>query len=330
MNIFIYCWKETNTMGVKRRYIVALVISLLIASGFTYQAAGVRKDMKEMLPPGEMIAVNDHLMHIYASGNKQEEYTLVLTAGSGTTSPFADFYPLYSRLNVNRHVVLYERPGYGWSEPTKDSRDIDTITEELHELLKNSGEQGPYVLMAHSMGSLEMIRFAQLYPKEVVALVMIDGISPQYARDFRRTPLMKLGWEAMRFAKNSGFLRGLSKLGVTDKLFIDIAGLPQELRDTKVAMSLKNINNDNMKDEMKSMSENGKKVLEGSSLGDLPILLFYATNNGYKNWEETQDQLKLWSTHVKQVVFPDTKHYIHHEKSKEIVEELDEFLAQLH
>ncbi|WP_246168654.1 alpha/beta hydrolase [Paenibacillus antarcticus] len=114
--------------------------------------------------------------------------------------------------------------------------------------------------MAHSMGSLEMIRFAQLYPNEVVALVMIDGISPQYARDYRMTPLMKLGWEAMHVAKNSGLLRGLSKFGVTDKLFIDIAGLPQEIRDTKVVMSLKNLNNDNMKVEMNAMSDNGKKV----------------------------------------------------------------------
>ncbi|WP_248912436.1 alpha/beta hydrolase [Paenibacillus antarcticus] len=130
----------------------------------------------------------------------------------------------------------------------------------MHDLLKDSGEQGPYVLMAHSMGSLEMIRFAQLYPNEVVALVMIDGISPQYARDYRMTPLMKLGWEAMHVAKNSGLLRGLSKFGVTDKLFIDIAGLPQEIRDTKVVMSLKNLNNDNMKVEMNAMSDNGKKV----------------------------------------------------------------------
>ncbi|MEC0089109.1 alpha/beta fold hydrolase [Paenibacillus macquariensis] len=317
-------------MRVKRRYMVALVILLLIASGYTYQAAGVRKDMKEMLPPGQMIDINGHRMHIYANGKKEGEYTMVLTSGSGTTSPFADFYPLYSRLNVNRHVVLYERPGYGWSEPTEDNRDIDVITAELHELLKESGEQGPYVLMAHSMGSLEMIRFAQLYPNEVLALVMIDGISPQYARDFRMTPLMKVGWEAMRAAKNSGLLRGLSEFGVTDELFIDIAELPQELSDTKVVMSLKNINNDNMKVEMNAMSENGQKVLAGDSLGDLPMLQFYATNNGYKNWEETQDQLKGLSTDVKQVVFPDAKHYIHHQKSKEIVEELDEFLAQLH
>ncbi|WP_246168653.1 alpha/beta fold hydrolase [Paenibacillus antarcticus] len=100
-------------MRVKRRYMVALMILLLIASGFTYQVVGVRKDMKEMLPPGQMIEVNGHQMHIYASGKKEGEYTTVLTSGSGTTSPFADFYPLYSNLNANRHVVVYERPGYG-------------------------------------------------------------------------------------------------------------------------------------------------------------------------------------------------------------------------
>jgi pimeloyl-ACP methyl ester carboxylesterase len=316
-------------MRVKRRLIGTAAVLLVIVAGFFYQAAGVRKDLKDMAPPGQMIDINRHSIHIYSNGNKESKYTVVLTAGSGTTSPYADFYPLYIRLNDTRRVVLYERPGYGWSEQTASGRDIDTVTQELHELLIKSGEKGPYILVAHSLGSLEIIRFAQLYPGEVAGLVMLEGVSPEYARDFRNSPLRKLSWGAMSLAKNSGVLRGLSRLGVTDKLFIDIEDLPQELRELKVAMALKNMNNRNMKDEMNAMSSNGRKVLEGGSLGDMPMLQFSATNNGYKNWELTQQQLSSLSTRTRRVIFADTKHYIHHEKSGEIVAELNKFLSSL-
>ena len=122
------------------------------------------------------------------------------------------------------------------------------------------------------------------------------------------------------------FLRGLSKLGLTDGLFVDIDGLPEDLKEIKVAMALKNLNNLDMKLEMQSMSENGRLLKEKGNLGDLPMLVISATNNGYKNWEQTQSELLLLSSRATHVVFPNTKHYIHHVKSEQIIEEIKKFI----
>lgn len=203
------------------------------------------------------------------------------------------------------------------------------MAKELHVLLSKSGESGPYILLAHSMGSLELINYAMLYPNEVAGVVLIDGISPEYAMGFEQTVLMKLGWGAMSLAKNSGILRGLSKLGITDGLFVDIDGLPEDLKEIKVAMALNNLNNLDMKLEMQSMSENGRLLKEKGNLGDLPMLVISATNNGYKNWEQTQSELLLLSSRATHVVFPNTKHYIHHVKSEQIIEEIKKFIKDL-
>ncbi|MEN1937922.1 hypothetical protein AAIE21_20650 [Paenibacillus sp. 102] len=49
-------------------------------------------------------------------------------------------------------------------------------------------------------------------------------------------------------------------------------------------MALKNTNNRNMKEELEQMSKNGKKIIKNGNLGTLPVLQFFATNNGYENW----------------------------------------------
>lgn len=313
----------------RRFYLTFIVIILFIVIGYAYQKYGVEKDMKVLIPPGKIEDVNGHGMHIYAQGRPDSNYKLVLAAGSGTTSPYADFYPLYSRIDQQQRVILYERPGYGWSEPLHKQQNVDIMAKDLHELFTKSGESGPYILLAHSMGSLELINYAMLYPNEVAGIVLIDGISPDYAIHFEQTILMKLGWGAMSLAKNSGILRALSKLGITDRMFVDIDDLPKELKEIKVAMALKNLNNPDMKLEMQSMSENGRLLKEKGDLGDLPMLVISATNNGYKNWEQTQSELLLLSSRATHVVFPDTKHYIHHVKSDQIIEEINKFIKDI-
>ena len=316
-------------MNKKRTYLLFFVIIIFFVIGCIYQKYGVESDMKLLIPPGKMEDVNGHAMHVYSQGSPDSPYTIVLAAGSGTTSPYADFYPLYSRIDKKQRVILYERPGYGWSEPLHKQQNVDSMAKELHELLSKSGESGPYILLAHSMGSLELINYAMFYPNEVAGVVLIDGISPEYAMGFEQTVLMKLGWGAMSLAKNSGILRGLSKLGITDGLFVDIDGLPEDLKEIKVAMALNNLNNLDMKLEMQSMSENGRLLKEKGNLGDLPMLVISATNNGYKNWEQTQSELLLLSSRATHVVFPNTKHYIHHVKSEQIIEEIKKFIKDL-
>ncbi|MFJ8262773.1 alpha/beta fold hydrolase [Rummeliibacillus sp. NPDC094406] len=277
-----------------------------------------------------MIEVNDHQIHIYKNEKKSEpKPTIVLTSGSGTTTPFADFYPLYIKLDINMHFALYERPGYGWSEDTSSSRDIDTVVKELRELLQKSQEKPPYIFIGHSMGTLEIIRYAQLYPEEVKALVMIDGISPQYAKNYQLGKSQYLGWIALKGLRDFGIMNLLAKTGAMDSLFIDIDGLPQEIQNLKVNMALKNMNNPNMKEELEQMSENGETILSSGTIGAIPILIFSATNNGYDHWEKTQQELLSISTHSKQIIFENTNHYIHHEKSKEIAKELKQFLTDL-
>lgn len=79
----------------------------------------------------------------------------------------------------NATLFLYNRYGYGKSKEAQNSRDGETIVNELRELLKSTNIKPPYILVGHSLGGLYMQYFANRYPNEVKALILVDSTHPQ-------------------------------------------------------------------------------------------------------------------------------------------------------
>ncbi len=69
-------------------------------------------------------------------------------------------------MSVDYRTVVVEKAGYGYSDVSDISRDIDTILEETREALTQAGEEGPYILYPHSMSGIEALYWAQKYPDE--------------------------------------------------------------------------------------------------------------------------------------------------------------------
>jgi pimeloyl-ACP methyl ester carboxylesterase len=53
-------------------------------------------------------------------------------------------------------------------------RDSQRAADELHLLLANAGEDGPFLLVGHSLGGLNMQVYASRYSKEVAGLILLD------------------------------------------------------------------------------------------------------------------------------------------------------------
>jgi pimeloyl-ACP methyl ester carboxylesterase len=71
-------------------------------------------------------------------------------------------------------TVSYDRAGLGQSEPGPMPRSARQIATELHTALQKAGVKPPYVLVGHSMGGPYVRVFADLYPKEVAGIVLLD------------------------------------------------------------------------------------------------------------------------------------------------------------
>lgn len=115
------------------------------------------------------------------------ESVLVLQSGLGDGE--SSWRGLRKQLAKSARVFSYDRPGYGKSASVSGSRSPCAIADELHRVLTDAGLQPPYVLVGHSLGGLYQHAFAQHYPEEVAALVLIDATPPGHgARMQERMP----------------------------------------------------------------------------------------------------------------------------------------------
>jgi len=75
-------------------------------------------------------------------------------------------------------VCGYDRAGVGQSEAGPKPRTSQNIVEDLHRLLGNAGVRGPYVLMGHSFGGMNVRLYAAQHPQEVAGVVLVDSLHP--------------------------------------------------------------------------------------------------------------------------------------------------------
>jgi pimeloyl-ACP methyl ester carboxylesterase len=103
---------------------------------------------------------------------------LVLLTGLG--NDMQSWPPTFVQaLNRLAGVLIYDRRGYGRSaalppEPVT----AKTATADLQQLLESLHISQPVVLVGHSLGGLYAQYFARNYPRQVVAVVLLDTASP--------------------------------------------------------------------------------------------------------------------------------------------------------
>ena len=154
-------------------WMIAGLLALAVI-GAVYQAVATEIDQRAYPPPGKMVDIGDHRLHIHCVG--QGSPTVILESGLGTMS--ADWANVQPEVAKTTRVCAYDRAGTGWSEPGPEPRDPRQIASELHTLLGNAGIDGPYVLVGHSFGGLYVRMYAARFPMEVEGMVLVDASHP--------------------------------------------------------------------------------------------------------------------------------------------------------
>ena len=118
----------------------------------------------------QMIGIGSHRLQIHLDGKGAP--TVVIDAG--ITDHLDKLRPLQERVARVTRVITYNRAGYGQSEPGPLPRHSGREAEELKTLLEVASVPGPYVLVGHSLGALNMQVFAAKYPDDVAGMVLLD------------------------------------------------------------------------------------------------------------------------------------------------------------
>lgn len=259
-------------------------------------------------------------MSIYTEGSGEQ--TIVFMSGSGTCSPILDFKSLYSLLSDKYRIVVVEKFGYGFSDITDTSRDIDTMLENTRTALSEAGISRPYVLCPHSMSGIEALYWGQKYPSEVSAIVGLDMSVPEAYENMQiNIPLMKF----LQFGANIG----ITRIGdFSESAAITNGTLTDEEKDIYRAIFFTRTLTNDMINEVSSIKSSAEKV-GNSEMPQIPMLLFCSDGSGGTGYTKEQWQ-GMQADFAKQtnseIIYLDCGHYVHDYEYNRIADEIMLFL----
>jgi len=307
-------------MKKKLKYvIIALPILIVLAASFIVVSSYLEhrelvEDEKLLYPaPGVLVDINDSgdKLHVYTEG--EGEQTLVYMAGLGTSSPVYDFQALYKLLSDDFRIAVVERAGYGWSDISSSSRDIDTVLAETRTALSLAGESPPYVLFPHSLAGMEAIYWANLYPEEILTVIGLDPLIPEYYEQTEESPSLS---RLFTLLARTGLMRQQPDVCRNNFQAIKKGHLSEEESEIACTIFFRRTMTKNMWEEVDALPANSQAVLE-QGIPDLPYNAFIS-GGGEENWQEIISSFTEATGGEHHIL--DAEHYIHLDKPEWIAE----------
>jgi len=303
---------------------------------------------------GRLVNAGQTKLNFYCTGSGSP--TVVFDAGWEDWSPsWATIQPVISR---RRRTCTYDRAGSGFSEAGPMPRTSVEIAKELHAALHSAGIPGPYLLVGHSFGGYNIRAFADLYMPEVYGEVFVDiedddVASPKLrAQDYREWTIDGQGLTACRKALvNHQPLPPIPSVGhsytpapntpCSHQFF---RGLPMKEWSPELNATVLHIANtrvalyDAAISEMQEIpADTTWLIAHRRSFGDRPLVILTAQNHHYdtdktppalhkkhmaaeREHARTQARLLSLSTDAKQILVPNSGHYIQLDQPQVVID----------
>lgn len=269
------------------------------------------------------LEINSKKMNVYISGHGRNH--LVFLSGSGVPFPKLEYLSLANALASHNNVIVVEKFGYGFSDITEDNRDVDSVIREYRCALQQLNIDTPVILVAHSMGFIEALRWIQLYPAEIGSIVGLDPATPECYKDFD----IEAALDGLLLISKDNKIRESYIKDALIQLKGEFGYSSEELNKYEEILG-KNLANrvwiseaENLKNSI-SLVENGKII-------QVPTLFFVS------NGEGTTQKADVWRSHainyLKKIKTSEYKlldypHNLYKFASKEIANLINEFLTK--
>jgi pimeloyl-ACP methyl ester carboxylesterase len=198
---------------------------------------------------------------------------------------------VYTGMPADIRVCMYTR--------SSSSHTSLEFVEDLHALLAGAHLEGPYVLVGHSFGGLNVILYADRYPEEVAGIVLEDSSHPD---------------------QDARFLAVLPPESPNDS--VDLKDLRQWLSTPQYDIS------------GIDWATSCEQVRQVKSVGDIPLIVLTAAPS-YSGWgsipeeiktllvqekQEMPKELARLSSNGTQIIATTTNHMIHYDEPQLVID----------
>jgi pimeloyl-ACP methyl ester carboxylesterase len=298
---------------------LAVLVGVILVSGFGFEQWSRWSVANQFVPQGLLVDVSGLSMHLNCSGAGSP--TVVLEAGFGPEGSLS-WNSIQPEIASYNRVCSYDRAGIFWSDKAGKPLTAVTTAERLHALLTQAHEQGPYILVGHSIGGPLTMVYADRYPTEVAGIVLVDSSHPEQ-NDRLPREVVEMDeirpMESFIYSVTANF--GIMRLTTPD--------LPEGTSETVVARSSflpRSISG--LLDEYAAIEKILTEAGDVEGFGELPLIVLTAGK-----WPEDlppqltpeiisktdsirfemQGELASLSTSSEHRLIEDATHYIHHD-----------------
>jgi pimeloyl-ACP methyl ester carboxylesterase len=122
---------------------------------FVHAAAAQATD-SAFAKPQLRVDIGGRKLNLYCSGSGK---TTVLFDGPAGDAGWA-WFRVHPEVAKHTRACTFDRPGYGYSDPSKRPNTSQNVVEDLHKGLAAAGVKPPYLLVGNSIGGANAQVFA--------------------------------------------------------------------------------------------------------------------------------------------------------------------------
>jgi len=296
---------------------LASLLGLMLV-GYIYETIAEAADAETYPPPGELVDVGGHRLHINCTGTGSP--TVVIVAGAGDWSTTWGGY-VQPEVAKTTRVCTYDRAGLGWSEAAPLPSDAAQFARELHTLLQNANVPGPYVMVGHSLGGFVVRVFVHDYASEVSGVVLIDSMNPEQVTQSLSNSLARL-YSLQAVLARFGVGRLLVKLPAiapsrppNEEAYYPLYIRPQSLQTSA--------------NEYQTLPASASQAAAVKTSGDLPLIVLTAKLNDNPGWPEWQTELLQLSSNSQHLFAENSGHVIQADEPKAAVAAILQMVEQV-
>lgn len=224
--------------------------------------------------------------------------TIVFVGGLGEDHD--NWRELQDSLSHDHRTVAYDRAGLGKSPaPRRLAKDASAMADELHQVIART-VRGPYLIVSHSLGCTISRVYERRYPAGLMGAVYIDPPGDQEALERRVGPVL---WRS---------------------------------RDSAIKVHVPPMNAAQA-EEFRLQNTSYRQASATGTLRPMPRVLFTATLT-YPDFPASREELAgkelshaEWlraMPGMRQVVVPDSRHYVHNDRPRLVIAEIRHVAAE--
>lgn len=325
-----------------------LVVALVLVGAVLLLGARAKAQLRaEYPPPGQMVDVGGHRLHIQCQGEGSPR--VVMEAGRG--DPGLIWALVQPEIAETTRTCVYDRAGYGWSDPRSAPPTADAMVNDLHMLLEQAGEPGPYILVGHSLGGLLVRLYAHHYPDDVAGLVLVDASHEEQTQRFDPRFVATLNSYDAQLQRQLGVARimvGAGLAALNPAVWPVAQKLPEEVAQSYRAVAVMDVSvSDALVAEMRITDAIQAEVRAAqiTDLGDVPLVVLSrgrrdplpprlevsqtALDQADRVWNEMQAELARQSSDSRRIMAMQSGHYVQLDQPELVVEVVEDVVVRV-